>query len=224
MFLRFRINNKPNSIFISGEQVTRWEEIAQTLLFHVSLSRKLAAPSLFCLLNESDHFIVGSGNDGDDGDEEVESFLAIEPSGDTPLCQRIREIAAVINRFSPQLRAAGQFVSVIILTDGEASDGSVLEALNLLINLPVWIVIRLCTNEREIVDYWNEVDTETELNIEVLKDLFDEAKEVHAKNSWLTYCEPLHKMREFGIILKEIDNLDEETLSLDQIRLLCSFM
>ena len=36
--------------------------------------------------------------------------------------------------------------------------------------------------------------------------------------------EPLHRLREFGIDIKEFDLLDETKLSLEQIRVVCATM
>jgi hypothetical protein len=58
----------------------------------------------------------------------------------------------------------------------------------------------------------------------VLDDLFGEAAEVYEHNKWLTYGEPIHKLREFGIDVKEFDLLDEEMLSMDQVRTMCAAM
>lgn len=56
------------------------------------------------------------------------------------------------------LRQTNQKVCVIIATDGESSDGDIAAAMRPLQQLPVWVVIRLCTDENRIVDYWNNID------------------------------------------------------------------
>ncbi len=43
-------------------------------------------------------------------------------------------------------------------------------------------------------------------------------------NGWLTYGEPLHRMREFGASMKELDIIDESTLSSDQMRTVCAYL
>ena len=48
--------------------------------------------------------------------------------------------------------------------------------------------------------------------------------QLFAKNPWLTYGEPLHRLREFGIPVKDVDLMDESKLSLAQIRKVCMTM
>jgi hypothetical protein len=123
-----------------------------------------------------------------------------------------------------QLRHNGQKAVVVIATDGESSDGDIKEALRPLAALPVWTVIRLCTGEEKIVNYWNDSDNELELEMEVLDDFFSEAAEVHSMNGWLTYGEPLHRIREWGVHLKELDWIDEKPLSFEMMSHLCTTM
>ena len=53
------------------------------------------------------------------------------------------------------------------------------EAMRPLQQLPVWVVIRICTDEDKMVDYWNTVDSEIELNMDVIDDPNGEAREIH---------------------------------------------
>ena len=64
--------------------------------------------------------------------------------------------------------------------------------------------MRLDEDDERIVDYWNNIDSELELEMDVLDDLLGEASEVMSVNPWLTYGEPLHRLREFGITVKEV--------------------
>jgi hypothetical protein len=52
--------------------------------------------------------------------------------------------------------------------------------------------------------------------MDILDDITGEAREVSSNNRWLTYGEPMHRMREFGVTMKELDLLDEGSLVGDQ--------
>ena len=45
-------------------------------------------------------------------------------------------------------------------------------------DLPVWVVVRLCTDNHKMVDYWNNVDSQVALSMDVLDDPHGEAKEI----------------------------------------------
>ncbi len=75
-----------------------------------------------------------------------------------------------------------------------------------------------------MVDYWNNIDKELELEMDVIDDFSNDAEQVHEFNPWLVYGEPLHRCREFGINLKDMDLMDEGKLSSEQMRSLCSYL
>jgi hypothetical protein len=135
------------------------------------------------------------------------------PSGVTPLCHHVLEVTKQIS--------AGKKAALIICTDGEASDGDITAALKPLHDLPVWVVIRLCTDQDDVVKYWNNVDSALELNMDVIDDPVGESKEIQRINYWLTYGTPLHRLREFGVTAKE---LDEVKLSPEQMHKFCAFL
>ena len=56
----------------------------------------------------------------------------------------------------------------VIASDGEATDGDIAAALRPLRDLPAWVVVRLCTDDDRVVQYWNEIDEDLELDMDVL--------------------------------------------------------
>jgi len=204
---------------------SRWSELIEGLKFHAQLANAAKAVTEFRFLNGSGPILVGQANDSGVGiSTAMTVFSTMSPNGGTPLCRHISAVVDQIRILEPQLRASGQKAVVVIATDGESSDGNIADALKPLQHLPALVVVRLCTDAENICNYWNNVDAELELALDVLDDLKGEAEEVYGTNNWLTYAEPLHRLREFGMILKEFDLLDETKLSHDQMKLMCSLL
>jgi len=194
---------------------TRWTELVDSLQFLVELSRAASAASQIRTLNGPAPFMVGTA---EDDNERLTGFYETWPNGRTPLCRHIKEVIEEIRQLAPLLESQGKKACVVIFTDGEATDGDLLETMQPLHDLPVWIVVRLCTDDPSIVEYWNRIDQEFELQIDVLDDFSGETEEVNRFNSWLTYGYPLHQFREFGVLIRDLDRLDEALFSPDQIK------
>lgn len=203
---------------------SRWAEVTDALRFHAGLAEAVGIPTEFRLLNGAPPMIVGEGTDDGAAYKQLNEILDRSPGGATPLCRHVSEVIDRLKAVEDRLRANAQKAVIIIMTDGDASDGNMAEAMALLENLPVWVVVRLCTDEEDIGTYWNSIDQQLELEIDVLDDLVGEAKEVHKHNKWLTYGEPLHRLREWGVQVKEMDLIDEATLAPEQMRAVCAML
>lgn len=197
-------------------QCTRWAELTESLNFLAELSEVAQAPSEFRLLNGADPVLVGVGNDDSEGLAFTKEVLDEDPAGQTPLCHHIKCVVAAIEKMAPEMRRLKKKAAVIICSDGESSDGKVSRALEPLRNLPALVVIRLCTDHEKIVDYWNNIDKELELEMDVIDDLVQDAKQVKEANPWLVYGDELHRLREFGAAFKEMDLIDETPLGSEQ--------
>ena len=90
------------------------------------------------------------------------------PNGVTPLTQHIRTIIERIRVIESSIREQGQKVVVVIATDGLPSDAhghtsdtitkEFVTSLKELQTLPVWVVIRLCTSDDTVTDFYNDLD------------------------------------------------------------------
>jgi len=198
---------------------TRWSELTTCLAFHADLSHAATAPTEFRFLNMAEPIIVGSPTDSTgEGLKLFKKLIEEEgPGGQTPLCEQVKAVISSIKKIEEDLRRFGQKACVIVATDGEATDGDLVEAMTPLQHLPVWLVVRCCTDEEEIIKYWNNIDAELEIEMDVLDDLAGEAKEIREANPWIYYHSELHRLREFGSAMKELDLIDESLLSSEQM-------
>ncbi|KAL3937538.1 MAG: hypothetical protein SGBAC_007381 [Bacillariaceae sp.] len=154
----------------------------------------------------------------------------------------LRQARMVINRTKPdgvtpreqmlpELHRTGRKVAVVIATDGLPTDDQgnggeeitqeFVRALRGLEGLPIWLVVRLCTDEDEVTEFYNKLDGKLELSLEVLDDFMGEAKEVTKKNPWLNYAIPMHRCRELGYHDRLFDLIDERSLTKGELRDFC---
>ena len=117
----------------------------------------------------------------------------VSPSGVTPLTQHIWDIQQQISAMAHDLRKKQKRVALILATDGLPTDehgyggqeitNAFVRALWSLEGLPIWIVIRLCTDEAAVTEFYNSLDEELELNLEVVDEYKSEAKEVYVQRT-----------------------------------------
>jgi len=216
---------------------TRWAEIQETVEYHIQIAALLGAPTVFRLMNDPgkmtgpQQFSIGErGPDSipEDVNLALNTIRAASPIGVTPLSDHVREIRENVMAMRDALVQQGQRVVIVLATDGLPSNnygvsnsGTLKEfkdCLRSLEGLPVWIVVRLCTDEDQVVDFYNDLDCELELSFEVIDDFVGEAEEIYEYNKWLNYALPLHRIREMGFSHKLFDLLDERALTKDELR------
>ena len=217
---------------------TRWKELSETALFQIDLAAAIRAPTTHRLLNHPGHnareqiFSIASTPEDTTLEHDVSLASAtiqqVKPSGHTPLTEHVQAIRAIVEPMNEHLRTNGKKIAIVIATDGlptneygeatkQAHDLFMAE-MRALGRYEVFVVVRLCTNESRVVDFWNGLDKNPELKLDVLDDYLSEAKEVHAKNPWLTYGLSLHHLREMGFDDEVLDDLDERPYSIPEIQ------
>ena len=224
---------------------SRWEEIVECVEYHIKLAGLIQAPTRFRLMNNpganvgpQQFSIAEDSSDTMTVQHQVQCATNImrraRPGGCTPLTSHILEIHNEISQMAPTLRRLGKKVVIVIATDGLPTDElgyagathnqEFVDALRLLEGLPVWVVVRLCTDDENTVNFYNELDGQLELSLEVLDDFTGEAVEVTTANPWLNYALPLHRLREFGFHDRVFDMLDERSLTKSEIRDFCALL
>lgn len=220
--------------------VSRWEELCDCVAHVANLTRALGVRSDFQLLNRTDRALqfmtleppgaqstsyIRRIGEAVDAHQLVGEVRSVFPSGGTPLTEAVERIISQIEPAARQMRACGQQAVVTLMTDGLPNDTKSFEgALRRLQKLPCWLVVRLCTDVSSIVKYWDELDKCLESSLEVLDDVAGEAGEVSSKNVWLTYGQPLHVARTFGLSHRLFDLLDEQRLLPTQAKTLCEVL
>ena len=214
------------------EECSRWQEIISSMEVMINHAEMADTPTEIRLLNRSQPVIIGQKNESSwwnpiaqlgfgETITAARELLATEPVGLTPVCKQIREVSERLRGMEHELRASGKIALLIIATDGESTDGNVADMLKPLEGLPLQLIIRMCTDEKEISEYWHGISASVDIDIRVLDDVEAEAVEVVNNNAWLTYGEPLHRAREFGVMVPAIDVLGDRLLSRMEIKVVC---
>ena len=220
---------------------TRWEELQDCVAYHALFSATLTMPVRFALVNDPQlpgvpqYFSLNqTGNLPFEQQTLQRVMTQTRPYGPTLLTKQLVVLRDYITSIAPHLRSNNQTVSIILATQGLPTDEhntspphvlhDFIQALRSFETLPVWLVIRLCTDDEKAFEFFNSIDAQLNLRCDVLDDFCGEAVELYLRNPWLTYGIPLHRFREMGFTIPVLDVLDERALTLHEIRDLCLFL
>jgi hypothetical protein len=222
---------------------TRWDEIRECAQYHIEMSALLEAPTSFRLLNnpgasvgpaQFDIAQMGTNMINSEVSKATQIMTKARPGGVTPLTEHISAIHETVQGIAHTLELEGKRVVIVIATDGLPTDDygnasrnakdMFVQSLRALEGLPVWLVVRLCTDEEDVVNFYNSLDDMLELSMDVLDDFVGEAEEVYEHNKWLNYALPLHRLREMGFYDRVFDMIDERTLTKGELRDFCRLL
>ena len=137
----------------------------------------------------------------------IESSRTI-PIGMNSYTTNDRNIASIVD---------GREFFISIVTDGNSTDGSITDIIKELHSYGARILIRLCTDDESVVNYWNDIDKDLEIRLDIVDSYVDEIKEVMQHNRRLKYTKQVHFMRELGVTDHRLDHIDERPLSTNDI-------
>jgi hypothetical protein len=161
-----------------------------------------------------------------------------KPNGQTPLTLRLRTVHNEIKQsILPKLVPSQKKVAVVIATDGLPTNDhdhglstqtAKLDFKQALEALPwgaVSVVIRLCTDDIDVVSYYKQLETELP-NVQVLDDYWAEASRVHTYNPWLNYGLAIHRVREMGYCghMPLLKSLSQRPLTQPEVAEFCAFL
>jgi hypothetical protein len=225
---------------------SRWEEICIFAKEHAEFNLMVGTPCEFVLLSsfgrapgtpskEGRDYVRIDRTAGDKSSQLASLQTMMQnngPRGTTPIADRLDEIFQRVSMQTSELAQKGQCVFLTIATDGlptsaGSGDSTPSDKQHLVERLryhggtlPLQLVVRLCTDETSIVDFYNDLDRELELPLDILDDIASEGGEIacEKKNNWFAYSPLLHRLREAGTLCKVLDSIDEGTLSPQEVR------
>jgi len=233
-----RFVQKPGTTSYKKVATTRWAELGDVVTGIGELTTALGVRTDFHLLNPppaASQFVSLGPSDAAGKSapppagksatlDELKRVMATSPTGTTPLDASVQRICDMIAPKAEKLRAHGQKVVVVIATDGLPNDNTrFISAMQRLQALPVWTVVRLCTDDDGVTEYYSNLDKDLEAPLEVLDDICGEAQEVKRLNGFLAYGPPLHQLREWGLHEKLFDTLDEQRMLPSQVKQFVEF-
>jgi hypothetical protein len=205
---------------------SRWEELNDCIAYHSQIAATFGIPTRFALLNDPkvgpQYFTVGEKDPVMElkvAQHVMTQHLPYGPAMITEELQKLKNYIVSCDSVLPPQAT----VTVVLATQGIPTSGgqAFVNTLRNLEGLRVWVIIRLCTDDEKVFDFYNTLDAQINLPYDVIDDFFGEALEVYLRNPWLTYGMPLHRIRELGFHIPVLDVIDERALTIDEVRDLC---
>ena len=200
------------------KNVSRWEEACSKLTQIMNYNLARGMPTRYYHLNPKirEHWELNKDYleviDSKPSESLLKRFLSKNNvRGNTPLDK-------ITNFLSLSLYNNQEKICYCIITDGQPNDKTLFEESirKMCQKNQIFMVINLCTDDKSIIDYYNELDSNigTEISgLDVVDDFEGEYKEIISKgNNFIVYTYQLHTCRMAGCYSVVSDLLDEEYL------------
>jgi len=227
------------------DNVSRWEEMRESVAFHAKMAARCWIPTKFWLVNDPGPSLAPglqkfclcwkTPRDITSEMNQVRHIMttATPQLSKNPLANQIRSVHRGISKEASRLSSQGKHITFVMCTQGVPTDAQgktgpgVLkefeQELLTLSKLPVKIVFRLCTDDTKVMDIYNAFDSKFDF-CDVLDDYWGESMEVYLHNPWLAYGIGIHRLREAGLAWGLMDALDERPLLIDEIHQFCKML
>lgn len=202
--LSFIVDDSGSMSTLTKARESRWQELGRTFNDFITLA------SLFA--KGADVDFLNSGSFMDIPPDRLRALFAErEPSSGTALCTTLTK---VLNRAKTRYRNGGGRTCIIIGTDGEPSDGTVTDLLNIINDRSLRdpavmpIMFLACSDDEHSIGYLNEIDRLAQ-SVDVCDDFTSEKNEIYAASGRIiTYGDYLVKCL-LGSIVPRYDAFDE---------------
>lgn len=225
------------------KKCTRWKELRDSIAVQAEFAGKCRVFTNFKLLNAPKmkkrirNYNICETIRESEIKHEIETLMEVldtyPPRGKTPIAKRLKEVLHDIDKVEAKDKGTEKRFSIEITTDGLPTDGDgeegekanndLLDLLNELSTYSVTFLIRIVTNERKVIDYYNELGYGYQ-NFDILDDYKDEYKEISRKNRWMNYSFPLHRCREMGYFNHVFNALDDQKLTMSEMVKYCELI
>jgi len=224
---------------IESVNCTRWEELTSTILWHAHFCNLMLAPTAIRFVNPSPAMpqqlevaaTTGIKVDVETEVQRLKLVLQATPHGNGTLMTHFQEIITTVS--TARVDALdGRSMAIILVTDrlptdeqGNDASKQFIKLLHKLEGIPCWIVIRLSTDEKDVVEFYGNLDNKmitveraASIHLDVLDDYVSEAAAVQEHNPWLNYAYPLHLCRESGVNFPVFDILNDRPLVHEELQ------
>ena len=173
------------------------------------------------------------------------------PEGNIPMTIHLQQIVQAV-RTVPERYFGNLALSLVLVTDrlprdrtgreGPNVNQEFIQLLKELSGWPVWVVVRLSTDDDAVVGFYSQLDSamahvsvqpkdhsdymddmddasilQDDVHLDVLDDYLSEAELVQKYNPWLNYAYPLHLCRESACNFPVFDVLNDRPLRHDEL-------